>query len=118
VKENDKIYLPLESDNESNLWLSINVEGSVLLGISLGGNHGLISLSVLVVILFSILSSDLSSSGSILFGLDSRFLECFKYLSVSFLLLKNVFWDNPGSELQRIACVRQILTLFLPSKNA
>lgn len=97
------MYLPLDSDNESNLWLSLHEEGSVLFGVSLGLNQISLGLSVIVVVLLSVGGGDLSSSGSILFGLLSRFLECFKYLSVSFLLLKNVFWDNPGSKLQEIS---------------
>jgi hypothetical protein len=89
--------LPLDSDNESNLWLSLDEERSVLLGISLGGDESGIGLGVLIVVLFGVGGSDLSGLNSLLFGGNSRILECFEYFSVSFLLLKNVFWDNPGS---------------------
>jgi len=106
-KSNQKcqIHLPFDSDDESNLWLSFNEERSVLLGLSLGGDHGGISSSVLLVVLLSISSSKCSSSSSFLFILNSGILECFENLSVSFLLLKNVFWDNPGSKLQKINIV-------------
>ena len=114
MKENWIFDLPLDSDNESNLWLSFNKEGSVLLGISLSGDKREIGLSVLIVVLLSIGSSESSSSGSILFGLSSRLLQCLKDLSVSFLLLKNVFWDNPGSKYRRLTHYWQILTLSLP----
>jgi hypothetical protein len=107
VKTNQKCKndLPFDSDDESNLWLSFNEERSVLLGFSLGGDHGVISSSVLIVVLLSVSSSKCSSSSSILLSGNSGILKCFKYLSVSFLLLKNVFWDNPGSKLQKINIV-------------
>jgi hypothetical protein len=108
--------LPLDSDNESNLWLSLDVEGSVLLGLSFGGNEVGISLSVLIVVLLGIGGGNLSGLSSLLFGLLSRFLQCFKYSGVSLLLLKNVFWDNPGSELQRLTCDRQDLPFLCHQK--
>lgn len=94
------LNLPLDSDDESNLWLSFNEERAILLGVSLGGDQSGLLLGVLVVILLGIISSNLSSSSSILLCLSSRLLECLENLSISFLLLKNVFWDNPGSKLK------------------
>lgn len=63
--------LPSNSDNESNLWLSLNEEGSLGLGISLGLNESLISGLVLLEVFLGVGGSNLSSGGSISLGLDS-----------------------------------------------
>lgn len=52
----------LDSDDENQLWLSLNVEGVVGLGLSLGVNDSTLSISVLLVVL----SSSLSNSSSLL----------------------------------------------------
>ena len=95
------LYLPLDSHDESNLWLSLDEERTVLFGLSLTSDQIGVLLDSFVVILLSVFSSDLSSSGSISLCLSSRILECLENLSVSFLLLKNVFWDNPSSKLKK-----------------
>ena len=69
------MHLPFNSDDESNLWLSFDEERSGLLGFSLGSDLGVISSGVLVVVLFSIGSSNLSSSNSIGFSFNSGILE-------------------------------------------
>jgi hypothetical protein len=112
------MHLPLDSDDESNLWLSFNEERSVLLGFSLGGDHGVISSSVLIVVLLSVSSSKCSGSSSILLSGNSGIFKSFQDLSVSFLLLKNVFWDNPGSKLQKINIVIGKTYPFFAIKNA
>jgi len=90
-------YLPLDSNDEGDLGLGLNEERSLSFSISLVLDQLGVHLEVLVVILLSISGGNLSSLGSLLLGRSSLVLKCFENLSVSFLLFKNVFWDNPGS---------------------
>ena len=90
--------LPSNSDNNSNFWFSFDEEGSSSLSVSLGFDESGISSGVLVVVLFGIGISGGSSSLSGSFSSSSGIFECFKSFSISSLLLKNVFRDNPGSK--------------------
>jgi len=88
-----KLVDTLDSDNESNLWLTLNVEGSSGLGISLGFDKSGISSGVLLVVLFGVVGSNLSGSGSILLGFSSGIGKSLKDLSISSLLLEDVLWN-------------------------
>ena len=92
--------LPSNSDNNSNFWFPFDEEGSSSLSVSLGFDESGISSGVLVVVLFGIGISGGSSSLSGSFSSSSGIFECFKSFSISSLLLKNVFWDNPGSIIE------------------
>ena len=88
--ELEKHYLPLDSDNESNLGLTLNVEGSGGLGVSLGLDESGISSGVLLVVLLGVVGSNLSGSSSILLGFSSRISKSLEDLSISSLLLEDV----------------------------
>ena len=91
--------LPSNSDDKSNFWFSFNEEGSSGFGVSLSFDKCGIGSLVLVVVLFGVSISGGSSRFSSSLVFDSGIFECLKNLSISSLLLKNVFWDNPGSIL-------------------
>ena len=88
--ELEKHYLPLDSDHESNLGLTLNVEGSGGLGVSLGFDESGISSGVLLVVLLGVVGSNLSGSSSILLGFSSRISKSLEDLSISSLLLEDV----------------------------
>ena len=91
------------SDNKSNFWFTFDEEGSSGFSVSLGLDKSGISSLILVVVLFSVGISDLSGSSSLSLSSSSALFECGESFSISSLLLKNVFWDNPGSFCHRIA---------------
>ena len=96
-KDHKSHYLPSNSNNKGDLSGGWDEEVAGGLGISLGLDEGLIGGLVLVEVLLGALHGGGSGDDSIGLCLGSSILDCLCKLLISSLLLKNVFWDNPGS---------------------
>jgi hypothetical protein len=99
--KNKSSYLPSDSHKESDLGLSLDEEGTGGLGVSSGLDESGVRGLILVEVLLSISGGCSSSSGSGSSGSSSALLEGGEQSGISSLLLKNVFWDNPGSEFAK-----------------
>ena len=102
IKENSKmrstttnwsVDLPSGTDDEGDLGLGVNVEVAGLLGGALGINDALVSLSVLSGVLGGVGSGDLASFGTSLLVGGALVDDLLEELSVSLLLLDNIFGD-------------------------
>ena len=93
----NRYNLPLDSDKESNLGLTIDEEVAGLLGSSLTVNNCLIGSSVLLGILLGVSESKLSRSRSVGLSLGHRGLLGLHKLLVSGQLFLNVLWNGSST---------------------
>ena len=91
-------YLPSNSDDKSDLGLSLDEEVSSLLGGSLALDQVSIGLVVLGVVFLGVFLGLGSGSLSIGLGFGTSVGECLGKLGISGLLLENVFGHNSGSK--------------------
>lgn len=82
------------SNEESNLWFSLNEESTLLLSVSLGLDEGGISSLILLVVLLGVSKSGLSGLSSSLLGILTSLLLGLKQLGISGLFLQDVLWNG------------------------
>jgi len=81
------VYLPLDSDDESDLGLTFDEERSLSFSVSLGGNESSIGCGVFIEIFLGVGGSSLSSGSSVSFSLGSGIFKCLQQFCISSLLL-------------------------------